>query len=183
MIKKTTIVALAGLLAGTALPGIANATVTVLGWPGGSEEAALRAATDVYNETAREDDKVELIFFSRDGFFDKLQADLAAGSDAFDINLIATYSIGRYAPYMEPINLGDDAETVFGKAVLETMQYEGRQYGVPTDLSLHFMYYRTDLLDALLGDEDARAEYSKIAEEYLGKPMAPKPADEWMIDS
>ena len=110
MIKKTTILALAGLLAGTALPGIANATVTVLGWPGGSEEAALRAATDVYNETAREDDKVELIFFSRDGFFDKLQADLAAGSDAFDINLIATYSIGRYAPYMEPIDLGDDAD-------------------------------------------------------------------------
>ncbi|MAU23353.1 MAG: ABC transporter substrate-binding protein [Martelella sp.] len=182
MMKKTTLAAIAALLAGTALPNIANATVTVLGWPGGSEEAALRAATEVYNETASDEDKVELIFFSRDGFYDKLQADLAAGSDAFDINLIATYSIGRYAPYMEPIDLGDAAESVFGKAVLETMQYEGKQYGVPTDLSLHFMYYRTDLMDELLGDDDAKAEYSKIAEEYLGKAMEPKPADEWTWD-
>lgn len=182
MIKKTTFAVLAALLAGTALPGIANAKVTVLGWPGGSEETALRAAAEVYNQTASDDDKVDLIFFSRDGFFDKLQADLAAGSDAFDINLIATYSIGRYAPYMEPIDLGPDAESVFGKAVLETMRYEGKQYGVPTDLSLHFMYYRTDLMDELLGDDAAKAEYSKIAEQYLGKPMEPKPADEWTWD-
>ncbi len=51
-------------------------------------------------------DKVELLFFNREGFFDKLQADMAAGSTAFDINLVATYSIGRYAPYMEPVDLG-----------------------------------------------------------------------------
>jgi multiple sugar transport system substrate-binding protein len=76
---------------------IAQADVTVLGWPGGPEETALRAATEIYNARAEvaEDDKVKLIFFSRDGFFDKLQADLAAGTDAFDANLLATYSIGR----------------------------------------------------------------------------------------
>ncbi len=100
-----------------ALPSIASAEVTVLGWPGGSEEAALRASVDAYNALpgTAGDDKVQLLFFNRDGFYDKLQADLAAGSDAFDINLIATYSIGRYAPFMEPVDLGADAEKVFGK--------------------------------------------------------------------
>ena len=100
------------LLAGLGgMLGVAQATVTVLGWPGGPEEAALRAAAKVYNEKSdvAAADKVELIFFSRDGFFDKLQADLAAGTKAFDANLIATYSIGRYAPFMKPIELGSGA--------------------------------------------------------------------------
>ena len=41
--------------------------------------------------------KVDLPFTSRDGFFDKLQVDLAAGGTAFDVNLIATCSIGKCA--------------------------------------------------------------------------------------
>ena len=100
--------------AALALPGAAQAAVTVLGWPGGSEETALRAAVETYNakDTVAADDKVELLFFNRDGFYDKLQADMAAGSDAFDINLLATYAIGRYAPYMDPVDLGADAVKV-----------------------------------------------------------------------
>ena len=147
--KMLTATALSALMATAA-----QAEVTVLGWPGGPEEEALRAVTEIYNakEDVAEDNKVELLFFSRDGFFDKLQADLAAGSDAFDVNLLATYSIGRYAPYMEPITLSDEAEGVFGDTVLSTMQFEGAQYGVPTDLSLHFMYYRKDLIDALMSE-------------------------------
>ncbi|EHJ95556.1 extracellular solute-binding protein [Agrobacterium tumefaciens] len=167
-----------------ALPSIASAEVTVLGWPGGSEETALRASVDAYNslpDTAS-DDKVQLLFFNRDGFYDKLQADLAAGSDAFDINLIATYSIGRYAPFMEPVDLGADAEKVFGKSVLETMQFEGKQYGVPTDLSLHFMYYRKDLIDALMKDDAAKKTYADIAQKYLGKSLQAKDPDNWTWD-
>ncbi len=171
-------------IAGAALAlmaGQAQAEVTVLGWPGGPEEAALRAVTEIYNARpdVAEDDKVELLFTSRDGFFDKLQVDLAAGSTAFDVNLIATYSIGRYAPYMEPITLSEEAGTVFGDTVLETMKFDGQQYGVPTDLSLHFLYYRKDLIDALLADEAAKAKYSEIAQQHLGKPMEPKSPEEW----
>lgn len=167
------------LLSGLALPLAANATVTVLGWPGGSEETALRATVDLYNQSAADADRVELLFFNRDGFYDKLQADMAAGTDAFDINLVATYTIGRYAPYMEPVDLGPEAARVFGESVLTTMQYDGKQYAVPTDLSLHFMYYRTDLIDALLADDAAKATYAKIAEEYLGTALEPKAPDDW----
>jgi multiple sugar transport system substrate-binding protein len=168
----------------TLLAGPAFAKVTVLGWPGGPEEAALRAAADTYNAKpdVSDDNKVELLFFNRDGFWDKLQADLAAGSAAFDVNLLATYSIGRYAPFMEPVELSGEAKDVYGDQVLTTMQYEGKQFGVPTDLSLHFMYYRKDLIDALLKDDAAKAKYAEIAEKHLGKKLEPKKPDEWTWD-
>ncbi|WP_425052401.1 extracellular solute-binding protein [Psychromarinibacter sp. S121] len=172
--KMLTATALSALMATTA-----QAEVTVLGWPGGPEEEALRAVTEIYNakDDVAEENKVELLFFSRDGFFDKLQADLAAGSDAFDVNLLATYSIGRYAPYMEPITLSGEAEGVFGDTVLSTMQFEGAQYGVPTDLSMHFLFFRSDLMEELMGDEDAKATYAAISEEYLGTAMEPVAPD------
>lgn len=180
---RTTLSALAVLTAAL-FATTAQAAVTVLGWPGGSEETALRAVADAYNakrETSA-DDKVNLIFFNRDGFYDKLQADMAAGSNAFDVNLLATYAIGRYAPYMEPVDLGPDAAKVFGESVLKTMQYQGKQYGVPTDLSLHFMYYRKDLIDSLLKDPAAKAKFSEISQKYLGKALEPKDPDSWTWD-
>ncbi len=174
---KATSVSLLALMGQSAL-----AEVTVLGWPGGPEETALRAVTEIYNAQAdlADDNKVELLFTSRDGFFDKLQVDLAAGTDAFDINLIATYSIGRYAPFMEPITLSDQAGAVFGDTVLSTMQFDGAQYGVPTDLSLHFLYYRQDLIDALMADDAAKARYAEISLEHLGTAMEPKAPADWM---
>lgn len=159
----------------------AQAEVTVLGWPGGPEEAALRAVTTLYNAKADvlDNNKVKLLFFSREGFFDKLQADLAAGSDAFDVNLLATYSIGRYAPFMTPITLSDQANAIFGNTVLSTMQFEGKQYGVPTDLSLHFLYYRKDLIEKLLSNPSAKVRYAEISKKYLGKAMEPKAPNDW----
>ena len=181
MSKRTMRVCAAGSLSLLLGLGAANAEVTVLGWPGGPEEVALRAAAELYNSKpdVADENKVELIFFSREGFFDKLQADLAAGTDAFDANLLATYSIGRYAPFMQPVALSDEAEDVFGPAVLSTMQFDGQQYGVPTDLSLHFLYYRKDLIDDLLADESQHAKYAEISEEYLGEALTPKPPEEW----
>jgi len=171
--------AIASLMASPAL-----AKVTVLGWPGGPEETALRAVADAYNAKSDTSDanKVELLFFNRDGFWDKLQADLAAGSKAFDVNLLATYSIGRYAPFMEPVELSDESKAVYGDSVLSTMQYEGKQFGVPTDLSLHFMYYRKDLIEALLKDDAAKAKFAEISEKHLGKKLEPKNPDEWTWD-
>lgn len=173
-----------GLIASAASVGAAQAAVTVLGWPGGPEETALRAVVEIYNgqENVADKDKIEVLFFARDGFWDKLQADLAAGTTAFDLNLLATYSIGRYAPFMEPVELSDEAEAVYGSSVLSTMQYEGQQYGVPTDLSLHFMYFRNDLIDALLADPAAAETYGNISEKYLGKRLVPKAPDEWTWD-
>src|SRR5205823_3008671 len=98
---------------------------------------ALRKVAEIYNAVPgrTDDDKIKLLFFNREGFFDKLQADMAAGSTTFDVNLVATYSLGKYAPFMDPITLPGSASDTFGAAVLKTMQYDGKQFGVPTDLS------------------------------------------------
>ena len=175
---------LKSLLAGAAVlaamgVSTAQADVTVLGWPGGPEEAGLRKVAEVYNAKASDADKVKLIFFNRDGFFDKLAADLAAGSSDFDINLLATYALGRYAPFMDPITLPAAAKDTFSDKVLATMQYDGKQYGIPTDLSLHFMYYRSDLMEKLLADADWKKAYGEISEKYLGKKLEPKDPDAW----
>ena len=71
---------------------------------------------------------------------------------------------------------------MFGAPVLKTMQFDGKQYGVPTDLSLHFLYYRKDLIDALLADPAAQAKYTEIAQEKLGQPLKPKDPDSWTWD-
>ena len=173
--------ACAALLA-AALP--VRAEVTVAGWPGGPEEIALRKVAEIYNAQAgrTDDDKVKLLFFNREGFFDKLQADMAAGSTTFDVNLVATYSLGKYAPFMDPITLPASAADTFGATVLKTMQYDGKQFGVPTDLSMHFMYVRKDLTDKLMSDEGWKKTYGEISQKYLGKALAPKDPDSWTWD-
>ena len=54
----------AALAAALATPAMAE--VTVLGWPGGPEEAALRAVAEIYNARpdVAEENKVELLFTS-----------------------------------------------------------------------------------------------------------------------
>ena len=176
--KHLSIIACASVLVASQ----AWAEVTVLGWPGGPEETALREVANNYNETASADDKIKLIFFNRDGFFDKLAADLAAGSQEFDINLLATYAIGRYAPFMDTIELPAESKQVYSDKVLATMQFDGKQYGVPTDLSLHFMYYRQDLIDQLLSDSAWQERYREISQQHLGTALDPKDPDQWTQD-
>ncbi len=181
MTRLKSLLAGAAMFAGLGLSS-ALAEVTVLGWPGGPEEEALRKAAEAYNGSAADADKVKLIFFNRDGFFDKLAADLAAGSKEFDMNLLATYAIGRYAPFMDPIELPAASKDVFSDKVLATMQFGGKQYGVPTDLSLHFMYYRKDLTDQLMSDAAWKTRYGEISQKFMGKAMAPKDPDQWTWD-
>ncbi len=54
---------------------------------------------------------------------------------------------------MDPVTLPEGAKALFGEKVLKTMEFDGKQYGVPTDLSLHFMYTRKDLIEKLLSDD------------------------------
>ena len=160
--------------------GAALADVTVLGWPGGPEEVALRKAAEVYNAESEvsDKDKVELDLLQSRGLFPtSSRRTCAAGSTDFDVDLLATYAIGRYAPFMDPVALPASAKEVFDDKVLATMQYQGEQYGVPTDLSLHFMYYRKGLIDRLLSDEAWKKTYSDIAKNKLGKALEPKDPD------
>ena len=163
----------------------AQDTVTLLFWPG-PESEAMQAVIDAYNEGPGTEAGVEVeqLLFSRQGFFDKELADLSAGSTDFDLGLVTTYTLGRYAPYLEPLGnyLSTDSQGVFLDTATESLSVSGEQYGVPTDVSLHFLYYRQDLIDQLLNDEAWRTTYGDISEEYLGERLEPKDPSEWTWD-
>ena len=182
MLKSGILAAAGAALITAAVSTAALADITILAWPGGPAETALRKVVDKYNETS--DSKAELLYFSRDNFFDKMLADSAAGSKEFDLMLTATYNVGKYAPFMVPIDdlITDDVLKVFPQSAIDSQAYDGHVYGIPTDLSLHFLYYRTDLIDQLMSDDAWKAKYEEISEKYMGTKMEPKMPDAWTWD-
>jgi multiple sugar transport system substrate-binding protein len=159
--------------------------VTLLFWPG-PESEAMQKVLDAYNGGPGKADgiTVKQLLFSRQGYFDKELTDLAAGSRDFDLSLVTTYTLGRYAPYLAPIDpyVSADAAKAFAPVSLNALTYDGKLYGVPTDISLHFLYYRKDLVDKLLSDADWKAKYTAIAKARLDKDLAPKAPADWTWD-
>jgi multiple sugar transport system substrate-binding protein len=176
----------AALLATLLTSSAAFADITILSWPGEPSESAFRKVLDLYNSTegAKNNSKASVIYFSQQGFKEKMLADVAAGSKEFDVMLTSTYDIGLYAPFMTPIDdlITEDVYKVVSKNAIETQKFEGKTYGIPTDLSLHFLYYRNDLIDQLNSDPAWKAKYEEISEKILGKKLSPKPADQWDWD-
>lgn len=66
----------------------------------------MQKVLDAYNSGQGKTDGVSVkqILFSREGYFDKKLTDLAAGSKEFDMALVTTYTLGRYAPYLAPLD-------------------------------------------------------------------------------
>jgi multiple sugar transport system substrate-binding protein len=161
----------------------ASAEVTLLFWPG-PESEAMQKVIDAYNAGPGKGAEVKQLLFSRQGYFDKEIADLAAGSKEFDLALVTTYTLGRYAPFLEPVGgtLPPDTKQRFAPVALDSLAFQGQQFGVPTDISLHFTYYRTDLIDRLLKDKGWQAKYAELARKHLGKELQPKVPDQWTWD-
>jgi len=169
----------------------AFADFTILAWPGGPAETALREIVADYNDTVgkQNNSKGTLIYFSRDNFFDKMLADAAAGDAAagskeFDVMLTATYNVGQYAPFMSPIDdlITPDVKKVFPQSAIDSQSFNGHVYGVPTDLGVHFNYYRTDLMNQLMTDPKWKMEYETISKKYLGAQLEPKKPEDWTWD-
>ena len=166
------------------LAGIAQAqeNVTLLFWPG-PESNAMQKVIDAYNAGPGKQDGVHVkqLLYSRQGFFDKELSDLSAGSKAFDLNLVTTYTLGQYAPYLTPIDsyIQGDPTKDFLPAALKSLNFDGKQYGVPSDVSLHFLYYRSDLIQKLMSDSAWQTKYGDISEKYLGTRLQPKDPQNW----
>jgi multiple sugar transport system substrate-binding protein len=186
MLKTKILAAAAAAMLSALSATAALADFTILAWPGGPAEAALRKVVDQYNATIGKENnsKASVIYFSRDSFFDKMLADSAAGSKEFDVMLTATYNVGKYAPFMTPVDdlITADISKTFPKSAIDTQSFDGHVYGIPTDLSLHFIYFRKDLIDKLLSDDSWKAKYAAIAKDKLGKEMAPKAPADWTWD-
>ena len=126
----------------------ALADVTLLGWPGGPEEAGAAQGRRSLQRQVRRDRQGQ-------GQADPLQSGWAprqargvprGGREDPRRQSPATYAIGRDAPFDRSVAAPASAKEVSDDKALATMQYQGKQYGVLTDLSPHFLYYRTELI-------------------------------------
>ena len=172
-LKKTSI-ALAtalSLVVGLAVLPNANAATTVkmVLWPG-PEGDAMQKVVDAYNTSQGKKDgvTVKMILLSRDNTFAKEAALMKAKSSEYDIYFTASYLVGQHAPYLS--DLKGIKDSLYLKASVNSLKVAGKQKALPLDTSLHFMYYRTDLINSLPANA---AKYSSIAKEVLGKDLKP----------
>lgn len=175
---------LAGCSAGSGGSGdeeTGEVTVKMVAWPG-PEGDAMTEVVDAYNAGQGEKDgvNVELTLLSRQDTFSKEAALMASKSDDVDIYFTASYNIGQFAPSLDPLT--DIDTSAYFPVAADGLTYEGELYALPLDVSNHFLFYRKDLIDALLADPAAQAEYKRISESVLGEPRAPKDPNEWDLD-
>lgn len=168
-------------------------TLRMVYWPG-PESDAMEKVLPYFNETYGKDlgFKVEMELFGRDQVFLKQEALMAAQSPDVDLFYTASRWLGKYGMFMEPLDdyLADPEINTFGgstdgwiKATIDGMRFtENKLYGVPLDLSAHFLYYRADLIDQLLSDEAWKETYRALSKEHLGVEMEPKDPNEWTWD-
>lgn len=144
----------------------------------GPEADAMSVLVDAFNEGEGKDDgiSVEITQLSRTDTFAKEAAVMSTKSSDYDLYRTASYLIAQHAPYLEPLDL--DESEYFPTAV-DSLKVDGKLYGVPLDVSNHFLYYRTDLIDAMMADVSG---FEQISKEAFGTALQPKTPDEWTWD-
>jgi multiple sugar transport system substrate-binding protein len=158
-------------------PAHAATTVKMVLWPG-PEGDAMQKVVNTYNagQGVKDGVNVKMILLSRDNTFGKEATLMKARSNEYDIYFTASYLVGQHAPYMVPLTGINDQ--LYLKAAVNSLKVAGKQMALPLDTSLHFMYYRKDLLSSI----DA-TKFSSIAQQVLGKSMQPNlNPDTWTWD-
>ncbi|KIL40102.1 hypothetical protein SD70_15595 [Gordoniibacillus kamchatkensis] len=118
----------------------------------GTESAALRQIAQPFEQETGI--KVQFIEVGRDSYFTAVGTQLFAGSNTFDVVLMPSTSIAQFAsskailPLDRYIAMSGSAsgEPVDIDDFLSVYRYNGSIYALPTDISTHFLYYRSDLI-------------------------------------
>ena len=157
----TAAIAAGALVAGiTVAPAQAATEVKMILWPG-PEGEAMQKVVDAYNAGQGKKDGVVVkqVLLSRDNTFAKEAALMKAKSSEYDIYFTASYLVGQHAPYLSEIKGVNDK--IYLKASIDGLKVNKKQMALPLDTSLHFMYYRTDLVSSLSTDANT-AKYKQI---------------------
>ncbi len=152
-------------------------TVRMVLWPG-PEGDAMQQVVEEYNTGQGKKDgvKVELVLLSRSDTFTKEATEMAAKSSQFDVYFTASYLIEQHAKSLAPL----DVETEhFFPAAVQDMSVDDNLRAVPLDVSKHFLFYRKDLINALLNDAAAKRRFADISERVLGERRQPKSPEKW----
>ncbi len=152
-------------------------------WPG-PEGDAMQQVVDAYNEGQGAEDgiNVEMVLLSRDDTFAKEATEIATGASNVDIYFTATYNVGFFSRGLDPIDDIDMDTSVYFPTAIDGLTIDGELYGLPLDVSNHFLYYRSDLIEELLGNSEWQDKYREISEKVLGEARDPKAPEEWDAD-
>lgn len=156
-------------------------TIMVVVWPG-PEGDAMEVVASEYNETQGKEDgvKVQTVLLGREDTFNKEATEMATKSSQFDVYWTSSYILEQHAPYLEPL---DDLELdAFMPKALEALTIDDSVYGLPLDVSMHYLIYREDLVSALLSDQSAWDTFGDISEQVVGERLEPKDPAEWDWD-
>jgi multiple sugar transport system substrate-binding protein len=171
--KALWIAALSGALifAGASSITAAPTEVKMVLWPG-PEGDAMQKVVDAYNagQGKRDGVKVKQILLSRSDTFSKEAALMKSKSSEYDIYFTASYLVAQHAPYLSPLQ-GVDRSKYLSSAV-DSLRVNNQQFALPLDTSLHFMYYRSDLVSVLSQPANV-TKYRNISREVLGKALNP----------
>jgi multiple sugar transport system substrate-binding protein len=118
----------------------------------GNESAAMRQAIPTFEQETGI--RVEMIELGRDEYFTTLATQLFAGSDDFDLVFVPSTYVAQFAlgkvllpldPFIHDPQFTD--EKTFDQAdFVTTYSYNQNVYALPTDISTHLLYYRSDLI-------------------------------------
>jgi multiple sugar transport system substrate-binding protein len=150
----------------------------MVAWPG-PEGDAMAKVVSAYNAGQGKKDgvKVDMTLLSRTDTFSKEATLMATKSGSFDVYFTSSYLIAQHAPYLTPLQ-NVNTSAYFPSAV-QPLKVKGVQAALPLDISNHFMYYRTDLINKLLSDPAQKATYEQISKRVVGQTLDPKKPADW----
>lgn len=165
----------AGGESGSSANGVVN--LKLLMQPG-PEANAMQKVMDAYNEGSGATDKIHVSVdqLSRGDTYAKEATLMSTKAPDYDFYQTASYYIAQHAQYLEPLTVKADQ---YFKSSLDALQVDGKQYAIPLDPSVHMVFYRSDLIPAMLKDT---ATFERISEEVLGKRLEPKDPSQWDWD-
>jgi multiple sugar transport system substrate-binding protein len=156
--------------------------VSMVYWPG-PESEAMQNVVDAYNNGKGKTDgvKVEMVLLSRDGTYDKEATMMNSKSDTVDMYFTASYIIGQHAPYLDALD-GKVSTKGYLKSSVDSLTMNGQTLAIPMDVSNHFLFYRTDLVQKLLSDAAWQSKYKEISQKVVGQSLTPKDPKDWNWD-
>jgi len=131
----------------------------------GPEADGMRAVAEQF--TAETGIEVEFMEVGRSGYFGTMTTQLVSGTDEFDIVATNSAFVAQLAASgaTEPLTgfIADAPDAWDLEDIIFTYSYNDDVYALPFDVSTHFLYYRSDLIEEPPQTWD---EYGETAEDF-----------------
>lgn len=163
---------------GTSSNAAGSTTTLKMIFEPGPEADAMAKLVKTYNAGPGKKDHiaVQITQLSRTDTFAKEATVMATKSSEYDIYRTTSYLIAQHAPYLDPITVNQSA---YFPTAVDSLKVGGKLYGLPLDVSNQFLFYRKDLIDAMMKDPSG---YAAISKQVVGQSLQPKDPSAWNWD-